>query len=120
MSRRLPIVGASAKASDTIATFSISTLLIVQRPSIAVLGANSQMPIDPFVTALRDACQRQGMTVTVERTAELQPHTRLVVLIGHHVPPTQRHPMAQQLWSRADMLLAESSVVIAESLAVAV
>lgn len=125
MSRRLPVLG-SASASEASAqssvasTLRISTLMSNGAPVISVLGASSAIEVSTFMTRLAQACEQRGVMTLIERSSELPSTTALLVIIGSHVPRMSRHPEAQALWERADLLLSADSTFVAQALAAAV
>lgn len=121
MSRRLPIVGGNAGARRDVPQRStdpiVSTLMVGSIATVAVVGASADAGAEAFVQQLVAAIGRSGREARVERTPEPASGTRLLVILGSHVPRAKRRPEAQALWERADLLLTEPSVIVAEALA---
>lgn len=123
MSRRLPIVGSAgvpqATTDPSAATLLVTTVWVDGTPGIAVVEGAANVSANVFVTHLVTALEKSGRVAQVIRSAEPAAHTRLLVIVGSHVPRRLRHPGAQSLWSDADLLLSEPSSIVAEALAAA-
>jgi hypothetical protein len=118
VSRRLPIVGQQSQSVVADAAM-LSTVFVDANPIIAVVGARADVGADGFVSQLVAAIESTGRTVRVERAADVPPDARMLVIVGSHVPRPLRDPAASQLWERADLLLSEPSLIVAEALAAA-
>ncbi len=128
MSRKLPLVGGNGTGSNAAprhraernhAEAVVTTLVVDRVPAIAVVGAHASVRPDVFVNHLAHGLERRGRALVIERGSEPMVETRLLVIVGSHVPRALRDPGAQALWERADVLLADPSAIVAEALAAA-
>lgn len=128
MSRKLPLVGGNGMGSNAgarlavpnpDATTTVTTLWVDQAPAIAVVGAHVSAGAEAFVNHVIAALDRRGRVHVVQRTSEPAVDTRLLVIVGSHVPRALRDPGVHELWERADVLLSDPSAIVAHALATA-
>lgn len=101
------------------ATAAVATVWVEQAPAIAILGAHVSARAETFVDQLVAALERRGRAHVVQRTSQLAADTRLIVIVGSHVPRALRDPDVQAWWERADLLLSDPSAIVADALATA-